>query len=188
MVERPPTRYCTTCGGKTSMQLTEQIARPVCDTCGQVHYPGAKVAVAALITQGSGRRERVLLVQRRLPPFQGFWSLPAGFLEPGEDPAAAAAREAREETGLPCQATQLLEALPGEGLVDLLLVYKAEAPDDEPTAADDAQDARWFSIQGLPPLAFPETVITLAARQGRPRPDQSILASGCAGPGAPLPQ
>jgi len=179
----PPARYCPACGGQTEAQIIEGVARPVCGTCGQVHYPGAKVAVAALITQGTGRHERVLLVQRRVPPFQGLWSLPAGFLEPGEDPAAAAAREAHEETGLLCRPTRLLEALPGEGLVDLMLVYAADAPDDQPTAADDALDAGWFSIQHLPPLAFPETVIVLAARLGRPRPDEGILASGCGGPG-----
>lgn len=43
---------------------------------------------------------RLLLIRnRRLPVGQTLWELPAGVVEAGEDPAAAAARELAEETG-----------------------------------------------------------------------------------------
>lgn len=59
-----------------------------------VEHPGA-VAVAALDQAG-----RMLLV-RQFRPALGDWTLelPAGALEPGEDPVRAAARELEEETG-----------------------------------------------------------------------------------------
>ena len=40
------------------------------------------------------------LVLRRVPEKQGYWHLVAGGVEWGEEPAAAAARELREEAGL----------------------------------------------------------------------------------------
>lgn len=48
-------------------------------------------------------RDRVLLIRARDPfsPAKGeWWELPGGGMEPGEESAAAAAREVREETGL----------------------------------------------------------------------------------------
>jgi len=44
--------------------------------------------------------DRVLLIQRAVPPYEGFWTLPGGRLEEGETPRKAALRELFEETGL----------------------------------------------------------------------------------------
>ena len=43
--------------------------------------------------------ELILVRQYRHPAGRFLWELPAGTVEPGEDPAAGAARELREETG-----------------------------------------------------------------------------------------
>ena len=63
-------------------------------------------AVAAVIRDDRGQ---VLLVQTRA----GFWSLPAGAIDPGESPREAVIREVREETGLEVRPVRLLDALGG---------------------------------------------------------------------------
>src|SRR6266496_6623167 len=50
--------------------------------------------------------DRVVLVRRRNPP--PGWALPGGFVDPGESVAQAACREAKEETGLDVDLTEIL--------------------------------------------------------------------------------
>src|SRR5713226_3529847 len=59
-----------------------------------VHHPGSAVMMAV------DDRRRILLVrQYRLPAKANLWELPAGRLDPGENPLRAAKRELVEETG-----------------------------------------------------------------------------------------
>ncbi|MFE7594520.1 NUDIX hydrolase [Kitasatospora sp. NPDC057512] len=60
-----------------------------------VRYP--KNSTTAVVTNDAG--EFLLLYRHRFITDRWGWEVPAGWAEPGEDPAAAAAREVEEETG-----------------------------------------------------------------------------------------
>jgi 8-oxo-dGTP diphosphatase len=144
--------HCTTCGSPTKERAVEGRPRPVCTVCGQVAYLDPKLAVAVLIA----RDGRILLGKRgpgtREP---GKWSFPAGFVERGERVEVAAAREAREETGLQVEIGTLVGLYSSDGDPVVLAVYSSRVIAGEPCAADDLTELGWFPFSDLPELAFP---------------------------------
>jgi len=121
-----------------------------------MHFADPKVAAAVLVE----RDGRVLLVQRANDPFKGLWTLPAGFVNAGEDPAAAAARECLEEAGLAVEITAIIDIRFGREHPrgsDFIIVYRGETSGDEIHAGDDASAAGWFERGHLPGLAFQST-------------------------------
>lgn len=74
-----------------------------------------------------GDADRILLVQ---PTYKDHWDIPGGYVEAGETPAQAAAREVREELGIETAIGSLLAAdwapHPDEG-DKLLLVFDGGA-------------------------------------------------------------
>ncbi len=137
------------------------MVRPVCPQCRYIHFQDPKVAAAVLVEEGS----RVLLVRRANEPFRGLWTLPAGFVNAGEDPAEAAARECLEETGLCVSVKRVLDVIPGREHkrgADFIIVYTAEMVSGELTPSDDADAVDWFERTALPPLAFDATQKVLA--------------------------
>jgi ADP-ribose pyrophosphatase YjhB (NUDIX family) len=58
------------------------------------------LAVSGLVKSEDGKW---LVVKKRYGGLKGQWSLPAGFVEPGETADDAVIREVREETGLQCR-------------------------------------------------------------------------------------
>ncbi|PSL03185.1 ADP-ribose pyrophosphatase YjhB (NUDIX family) [Haloactinopolyspora alba] len=111
--------------------------------------------VTAVIFDDDGR---VLLHQRS---DTGTWSLISGILEPGEQPAQAAAREAYEETGVHVVVERVASVGAGEPMTypngDVVqyldITFRCRAAggtarvnDDESLAVD------WFPPDALPPL------------------------------------
>jgi ADP-ribose pyrophosphatase YjhB (NUDIX family) len=149
-------KFCPRCGTEVVYEDKFGMVRPVCPQCRWIHFQDPKVAAAVLVEEGS----RVLLVRRVNEPFRGLWTLPAGFVNGGEDPAEAAARECFEETGLSVRVMQVLDVISGrehERGADFIIVYAAEVLNGRLTPADDADAAEWFERNNLPPLAFKAT-------------------------------
>jgi 8-oxo-dGTP diphosphatase len=111
--------------------------------------------------------DRVVLVRRKHEPVG--WALPGGFVDVGETLEAAAAREAKEETGLDVVLTDLLYVYsdprrdPRRHTVSAVFMGRAAG---EPVGADDAAEARAFAWDGLPaPVVFDHAEILADARR-----------------------
>jgi 8-oxo-dGTP diphosphatase len=149
--------YCPRCGTPVEWAFRFNKDRPVCPSCDWVFFPDPKVAVAVLILQDG----KILLAKRNIDPQKGFWSLPAGFVDAGEDPVQAAVRECLEETGLAVNITGLLDVMAGREHskgADILIVYEAVIEGGQLEPGDDADEVGFFQQEDLPPLAFTTTI------------------------------
>ena len=98
------------------------------------------------------RSSEILLLERRGGTSEGFWYIPGGFVEFGEDPAEAAARETYEETGLRIEEPEILRTWCYQ-LTDERYAYHATymgLSDDGPvTISHEHSGYRWMK-----PLAY----------------------------------
>ncbi len=154
----PDIKYCPRCGVTLASQPVGDKLRRVCQECDYIHFTDPKVGVGVLLI----KKGRILLVKRAMDPERGRWSIPAGFLDHGEDPKVTAQREVLEETNLQVEISDLLDIYHNrqaltQGGASIFILYKAEMVAGNLTAGDDAEEARFFSSDELPELAFEST-------------------------------
>ena len=112
---------------------------------------------------------KVLLVRRGGEPYKGQWAFPGGFLKMDETAEEGARRELREETGLvPSAIGQLgvfsdVDRDPRERVITI--AWYALVKPSEVVGGDDADEAAWFPVDALPPLAFDHRKIFEAAME-----------------------
>jgi 8-oxo-dGTP pyrophosphatase MutT (NUDIX family) len=91
----------------------------------------------------------------------GRWALPSGILDPGEQPAAGAAREVLEETGVEVAVERLLSVEAwepsvcpnGDQVQYLAMTYLCRAVDGQARVNDDeSTEVGWFAVDELPQL------------------------------------
>lgn len=153
-------KFCPRCGTELGKDDRFGSVRPVCPQCDWIFFPDPKVAVAVLVEQN----DHVLLVRRANDPARGRWTLPAGFVDAGEDPVLAGERECLEETGLRVKVKALLDVLSGQEHprgAHIIIVYSADVVSGYLNPGDDADRAAFFHRKALPPLAFASTNLVL---------------------------
>jgi ADP-ribose pyrophosphatase YjhB (NUDIX family) len=163
-------RFCIQCGTGLENAVRFGKTRPCCPNCQWTYFADPKVAAAVLVEQDG----KVLLVRRVNEPYRGQWTLPAGFVDAGEDPAQAAARECFEETGLRVQVAELADVIAGQEHprgAHIVIAYRARVIGGELCPGDDADHAAFFSLQNLPPLAFAATQKVLATLKQHTLPE-----------------
>ncbi len=140
------------------------------------HADPVHVTASAVVV---GPRGTVLHLHRRL----GRWLQPGGHVERGEDPAHAAVRETREETGLPADHPEggpeliHVDVHPASGHLHMDLRYLLVAPDAEPSpGAGESPHVRWFSWDEAADMAD-EALVGAFARAKR-RWEVRVSSSG----------
>lgn len=114
---------------------------------------------------------KVLLIQRRIPPFQHQWALPGGFVQMEESLEEAARRELQEETGVQGIFLEQLYTFgdlgrdPRDRIISVAYYALINLTDYPLLASTDAKDATWYSVGALPTLAFDHAQILQQAIQ-----------------------
>lgn len=116
--------------------------------------------------------EHVILVrQYRYPVDQWLWELPAGSLDPGEEPESAAARECHEEIGKVPRHTVLVGAfLPTPGYCDEeMLVFRLDGLDEPSGEAEMDED------EIIEPKMFPLADARAMVQRGEIRDMKTVV-------------
>ncbi len=145
-------RFCGRCGQETGPHPRERARW--CGHCEIPWYPRLAPCVIVLIRRG----DRMLLA-RSSRVKRHFYSLIAGFVEPGETVEAAVQREVREETGLEVTAIRYQASQPWPFPHQLMLGFFAEYAGGElQLQEDELADAGWYRPGELPPVPPNSTI------------------------------
>ncbi|MDO5094199.1 MAG: NUDIX domain-containing protein [Propionibacteriaceae bacterium] len=134
-----------------------------------MEFPRHAVAADLVVLTITDGRLQVALVERGIPPFEGRWALPGGFVLDNESVAAAAQRELAEEAGLSLAPTHLEQLATfgevgrdprGRVISVTYLAFVASLGGVEP--GSDASGASWWPVNEVPPLAFDHDAILRA--------------------------
>jgi ADP-ribose pyrophosphatase YjhB (NUDIX family) len=133
--------------------------RRACTACDFIHFTDPKVGVGVLVMEAG----KLLLVKRVMAPEIGKWSIPAGYLDAGEDPRETAVKEVFEETNLRVEIGDLVDVYFNRDAVtmggaSIFILYQATLLGGELRAGDDASAAKFFGPDELPELAFTSTL------------------------------
>lgn len=150
-------RFCEKCGNRTEWKMVNgnSVLVETCPICGHHMFRNSKPCAGALILDDG----KILLIKRDIEPFKDYWDIPGGFLEESEHPRDGAIREAKEETGVEIEPTEILDIFmdiyAGQG-VTLNTYYIAKPIGGIARAGDESAEIGWFELDNLPDnIAFP---------------------------------
>lgn len=145
-------RFCPRCAAQLEFHDIGGLPRPRCTACGYTYFRNPGVGAATVVRDAENR---ILLIRRS---DSGRWCLPCGFCDWGEDIRDAARRECREETGLLVDVGEVVQVAsnfhdPEKPTIGIW--FDARVTGGRLQAGDDALEAGFFGLDGLPDLAFP---------------------------------
>ena len=123
-------------------------------------YPRPAVTVDCLVFLSTQATTKILLIQRKNPPFKNKWALPGGFIDIDEPLERAAYRELKEETGISDIELQQFRTFgkPGRDprgrTISIVYYGFIKNQNEQARAGSDARNAQWFDLNMLPDLAF----------------------------------
>lgn len=146
--------------------------RLVCDQCGFVDYENPKIVVGSVATW----EDKILLCRRAINPRDGYWTLPAGYLELNESPESGALREAWEEARARLEIDQLLATYAITRISQVQLIYRSRLISPEIAAGPESREVGLFTWEQIPweELAF--SSVRWALEHFRQTADQAVFA------------
>jgi NAD+ diphosphatase len=146
---RAATRYCGRCGAPNLDIAGDEGRR--CGACGALSFP--RISPAVLVV---ARKADTLLLARNAQNATGFWSLVAGFVEPGETFEDCVRRELMEEVGIEADVGAYAGSQPWPFPDQLMLGFDARWVSGElrPDGTEIAE-AGWFGPDEHPPIPNP---------------------------------
>ena len=131
---------CAVSGAATQAAHAGALRR--CPVCSAQHFPRTDPAVIMLVVDDQGR----CLLGHNRARASGWFSTLAGFVEPGETPEQAVAREVFEESGVVVGEVDYLGSQPWPFPSSLMLGYVAQAESTSITVdGEEITEARWFT-------------------------------------------
>ena len=139
----------------------EDRERLVCGDCGFVAYENPKIVVGSVVEVAG----QVLLCRRAIEPRQGFWTLPAGYMEMGETVEEGAMREAWEEARARLALGGILAVYSIARLGQVQVIFRATLAEPGFAAGPESLDVRLFAWEDVPwdEIAFPSVRWALSA-------------------------
>lgn len=139
-------RFCGQCGTQTEPSPQERSRR--CPRCRLIVFPRLAPAVIVAVERGD---EILLARSRGFPP--GFYSVPAGFVEPGESLEQTVAREIEEETGILVDDVRYFASQPWPFPHSLMVGFTACFAGGELRVDPvELEDAAFFHADAMPPF------------------------------------
>ena len=138
------TRYCSRCRGE--MRLREGVRAKECPDCKRLEFPRISPAIIVLI-----EREDKLLLARSARFTEPFYSVLAGFVEPGESLEGAVHREIKEEVGIEVKDIRYFGSQPWPFPDSLMIGFTAlHAGGEIRIDGEEIVEADWFDVHHLP--------------------------------------
>lgn len=149
-------QYCGRCGIPVQSMPHERAKK--CPSCGLTSYPRLAPAIIVSIERAGPAGREILLAHNKRHPL-GFYSVLAGFVEPGESLEECTRREIREEVGIEVKNIRYFGSQPWPFPNSLMIAFLAEYAGGEIVLEEDElDDANWFSPDALPPIPPPISI------------------------------
>jgi NAD+ diphosphatase len=139
-------QFCSRCRGE--LKSRRDIRAKECEGCGLLEFPRISPAIIVLI-----EKDDTLLLARSARFSGSFFSVLAGFVEPGESLENAVRREVKEETGIAVKNIVYFGSQPWPYPDSLMIGFTAEYESGE-IAIDGEEiiEAGWYHANALPPI------------------------------------
>lgn len=125
-----------------------------------------RVAVDAIVFGYQNNQLYVLLIQQKFGTQESYWALPGGLVQNDESLENAVKRELKEETNINVNYFEQLFTFgdniyrdPRNRVISVAYFALVDSSKLKVKADSDAENAKWFKIDEIPPLAFDHIII-----------------------------